>query len=423
MILSNPLASWVSIPPNSDFTLANLPYGVFSSENRYRRVGVAIGGQILDLWAVQELGFFAGIDLMKTAFALNLNSFIAHGQPAWQAVRQRLTELLHVDFPEKDRLAPALVPQADARMHLPVKVGDYTDFYASEYHATNVGRLFRPEQPLMPNWKHLPVAYHGRASSVVVSGTDFHRPSGQTVPPDSEVPQFGPSKALDFELELAAVVGRETGLGEVVRPTVADDHLFGFVLLNDWSARDIQRWEYQPLGPFLGKNFCTSISPWIVTLAALKPFRVPGPTQDPPVLPYLQTTAPGHFDLHLDVFLSGNDLPETRISRSNAKFLYWNFAQMLAHHTVGGCPMQVGDLLGSGTISGPTPDSLGCLLEMTQGGKIPLPLGGVGPRSAERRYLLDGDTVTLRGHAGVGERRVGFGEMRGTVLPSLEFRV
>jgi len=410
--MQHSFSSWVAIPTDSDFTLANLPYGIFSSEGRYRRVGVAIGDQILDLWAVHELGFFAGIDLMKTAFALNLNLFIGHGPQDWKAVRQRLTELLNADFPEKDRLLPALVPQASARMHLPVKVGDYTDFYASEYHATNVGRLFRPDQPLMPNWKHLPVAYHGRASSVVVSGKDFHRPHGQTVPPGSEVPQFGPSKALDFELELAAVVGRETGLGEVVKTTTADDHLFGFVLLNDWSARDIQRWEYQPLGPFLGKNFCTSISPWVVTLAALEAFRVAGPTQHPPVLPYLQTTTPGHFDLNLDVFLSGNNLAETRISHSNAKFLYWNFAQMLAHHTSGGCPMQVGDLLGSGTISGPTPDSLGCLLEMTGGGKIPLSLSGI-----ERRYLLDGDTVTLRGHAGEGERRVGFGEVRGMVLP------
>jgi fumarylacetoacetase len=422
--MQHTFSSWVEIPAGSDFTLANLPYGIFSTENRPRRVGVAIGGQILDLQAVAEGGFFDDIPFPKFVFAQpTLNEFMAQGRPVWRAVRARLRELLAADFPEKTGLEAALVPQADATLHLPVAVGDYTDFYASEFHATNVGKLFRPDQPLMPNWKHLPVAYHGRASSVVVSGTDFHRPCGQMLPPNAEKPEFGPSKALDFELELAAVVGCDSALGEVVKTTEADDHLFGFVLLNDWSARDIQRWEYQPLGPFLGKNFCTSISPWVVTLEALEPFRVVGPTQEPPVLPYLYTVAPGHFDLTLDVFLGGTDFPETRISRSNAKFLYWNFAQMLAHHTVGGCPLRVGDLLGSGTISGPTPDSLGCLLEMTQGGKTPLHLGPAERGPAERRYLLDGDAVTLRGFAGEGDRRVGFGEVRGTVLPSLAFRV
>ena len=413
------LSSWVEVPAGSDFTLANLPYGIFSTETRPRRVGVAIGGHIVDLQAVADGGFFDEIAFPKFVFAQpTLNEFMAQGRPVWRAVRARLTELLAGNFPEKDRLEPTLVPQSEATLHLPMAVGNYTDFYASEFHATNVGKLFRPDQPLMPNYKHLPVAYHGRASSVVVSGTDFHRPRGQMLPPNAEKPEFGPSRALDFELELAAVVGGDSALGEVVKTTDADDHLFGFVLLNDWSARDIQRWEYQPLGPFLGKNFCTSISPWVVPLEALEPFRVAGPVQEPPVLPYLHTATPGHFDLTLDVLLSGGDFPETRISRSNAKFLYWNFAQMFAHHTVGGCPLRVGDLLGSGTISGPTPDSLGCLLELTSGGKTPLQLG-----PAERRYLLDGDTVTLRGFAGEGDRRVGFGEVRGTVLPSLEFRI
>ena len=412
-------SSWVEIPAGSDFTLANLPYGIFSTETRPRRVGVAIGRQILDLQAVAEAGFFDEIPFPKFVFAQpTLNEFMAQGRPIWRAVRVRLTELLSADFSDKTSLEPALVPQAEATLHLPIAVADYTDFYASEYHATNVGKLFRPDQPLMPNWKHLPVAYHGRASSVVVSGTDFHRPRGQMLPPNAETPEFGPSRALDFELELAAVVGRDSALGQPVSTAETDEFIFGFVLLNDWSARDIQRWEYQPLGPFLGKNFCTSLSPWVVPLEALEPFRVVGPTQEPPVLPYLQTAAPGHFDLTLDVFLASNEFPETRISRSNAKFLYWNFAQMLAHHTVGGCPLRVGDLLGSGTISGPTPDSLGCLLEMTQGGKTPLQLG-----STERRYLLDGDTVTLRGFAGEGGRRVGFGEVRGKVLLGLEFRV
>jgi fumarylacetoacetase len=408
--------SWVEIPPNSDFTLANLPYGIFSAEARSRRVGVAIGAQILDLQAVAEAGFFDEIPFPKFVFAQStLNDFIAQGRPVWRAVRARLTELLREDFSGKERLVSALVPQPDATLHLPVAVGDYTDFYASEHHATNVGKLFRPDQPLMPNYKHLPVAYHGRASSVVVSGTEFHRPLGQMLPPNAEKPEFGPTKALDFELELAAVVGGNSALGQAISTAEAEEYLFGFVLLNDWSARDIQRWEYQPLGPFLGKNFCTSVSPWVVPLEALEPFRVAGPVQEPPVLPYLQTTAPGHFDLTLDVLLSGAEFPETRVSRSNAKFLYWNFAQMLAHHTIGGCPLRVGDLLGSGTISGPSPASLGCLLELTQGGKTPLQLG-----SAERRYLLDGDTVTLRGFAGEGDRRVGFGEVRGAVLASLK---
>ncbi len=412
-------SSWVGIPADSDFTLANLPYGIFSTEERPRRVGVAIGDQILDLQAVAEAGFFDEIAFPKFVFAQpTLNDFIAQGRPVWRAVRARLTDLLAADFSEKDRLVPALVPQAGATLHLPVNVGDYTDFYASAYHATNVGRLFRPDQPLMPNYKHLPVAYHGRASSVVVSGTDFHRPNGQFLPAGAEMPEFGPSKALDFELELAAVVGRDSALGEIVKTAEAEAFIFGFVLLNDWSARDMQRWEYQPLGPFLGKNFCTSVSPWVVPMESLEPFRVAGPVQEPPVLPYLQTTTPGHFDLNLDVFLAGSDFPETRISRSNAKFLYWNFAQMIAHHTVNGCPLRVGDLLGSGTISGPTPDSLGCLLEMTAGGKNPLQLG-----ATERRYLLDGDTVTLRGCAGESDRRVGFGEVRGTILPSVDCKV
>ncbi|MCY7353230.1 MAG: fumarylacetoacetase [Cytophagaceae bacterium] len=408
-----PLNSWVEIPFDSDFTLVNLPYGVFSSDGRSPRVGIAIGNYILDLQAVAELNFFNEPNLPPFVFAQpTLNEFMALGRPVWQAVRRQLTELLQSDFPEKERLIPLLVPQAEAVLHLPVRVGDYTDFYASEYHATNVGKLFRPDQPLMPNWKHLPVAYHGRTSSVVVSGTDFRRPNGQALPAGADTPEFGPSKALDFELEMAAVVGRDSVLGEAVSIADAEGFIFGFVLLNDWSARDIQRWEYQPLGPFLGKNFCTSISPWVVPLDALTPFRVAGPVQEPPVLPYLHPQESTHFDVALEVLLGGSTFENQSISQSNLKYLYWSFAQMLAHHTVNGCPLRVGDLLGSGTISGPTSDSLGCLLEMTQGGKIPLVL----PNGLQRRYLEDGDRVMLRGFAGEGSNRVGFGEVTGKVL-------
>lgn len=409
-----PINSWVKVPLDSDFTLANLPYGIFSSDGRSPRVGVAIGDYILDVQAVAELHFFSEPKLPASVFAQpTLNEFIALGRPVWRAVRRQLTELLQSDFPEKERLRPLLVPQAEAILHLPVRVGDYTDFYASEYHATNVGKLFRPDEPLMPNWKHLPVAYHGRASSVVVSGTDFQRPQGQSLPVGAQLPEFGPSRALDFELEIAAVIGRDSGLGEPILIADADKFIFGFVLLNDWSARDIQRWEYQPLGPFLGKNFCTSISPWVVPLDALAPFQVAGPVQNPPVLPYLQPQTLTHFDVALTVDLGGTDFENQTISQSNLKHLYWSFAQMLAHHTVNGCPFRVGDLLGSGTISGPTPDSLGCLLEMTQGSKIPLVLAN----GMQRRYLEDGDRVTLRGFAGGGLNRVGFGEVTGKVLP------
>jgi fumarylacetoacetase len=411
------MTSWLSIPENSDFSLQNLPYGIFSYAGKRRRVGVAIGDQIIDLKRAAKFGLFAGLDLDPATLAKPyLNAYIRQGRAVHQAVRQRLQDWLSEGKPTlQKKNKRVLVPQREAVLHLPIRIGDYTDFYSSEEHATNVGKMFRGEaNALLPNWKHLPVAYHGRASSIVVSGTDVVRPKGQSRPNDSEPPVFGPSRALDFELEVAFVIGRDSVLGQPVPAEVAEDYIFGFVLFNDWSARDLQKWEYQPLGPFLGKNFASSMSPWVVTPDALAPLRTSGPAQDPPVLPYLQTTGERTFDLQLEVALRPEDGPETVVCRSNFKYLYWNVAQQLAHHTVNGCNLKVGDLLASGTISGPTPDSFGSLQELTWGGRSPLPLVGGG----ERRFLQDGDTVTMRGWGTKDGLRVGFGEVAGKLLPA-----
>lgn len=410
------LTSWVPVPPDSDFPVENLPYGIFStSDDPIPRPGVAIGAQVLDLRGLANLAFFDDLSPVREAFSQPvLNDFLETGRPIWQAVRRRLTELLTDDSPvRREILDRLLVRQSDATMHLPVRVGNYTDFYASEHHATNVGTLFRPENPLLPNWKHLPVGYHGRASSVVISGTDFHRPLGQLPGEGTQPPRFGPTEALDYELELAAVVGSTTRLGERVPVSRADDSIFGYLLFNDWSARDIQRWEYQPLGPFLGKNFASTVSPWIVTAEALAPFRVPGPAQNPPVLPYLRDGGTPHLDLVLEAHLE-TAAGRTPLCRTNARYLYWSFGQLLAHHTVGGCNLSAGDLLASGTCSGPTPDSRACLLEATEGGKVPLRLAD----GSERIYLENGDTVVLRGYAERENLRIGFGEARGSVLPA-----
>jgi fumarylacetoacetase len=411
------MTSWLPIPEDSDFSLYNLPYGIFSYAGKRPRVGVAIGDQIIDLKRAARFGLFAGLDLDPATLAKpHLNAFIRQGRGVHQAVRQRLQDWLGGGKPTlQKKNKRVLVPQREAVLHLPVRIGDYTDFYSSEEHATNVGKMFRGEaNALLPNWKHLPVAYHGRASSIVVSGTDIVRPRGQSRPSDSEPPVFGPSRALDFELEVAFIIGRDSVLGQPVPAAEAKDYIFGFVLFNDWSARDLQKWEYQPLGPFLGKNFASSMSPWVVTLDALAPLRTQGPVQEPPVLPYLQTSGERTFDLALEVALRPEGGPETVVCRSNFKYLYWNVAQQLAHHTVNGCNLKVGDLLASGTISGPTPDSFGSLQELTWGGKNPLPLAGGG----ERRFLQDGDTVTMRGWGTKDGLRVGFGEVAGKLLPA-----
>jgi fumarylacetoacetase len=413
------LQSWVEVPHRSDFPLQNLPYGIFKTARLSPRAGVAIGNYIVDLAVLSAAGKFSGIVSDVRVFSQpTLNDFIALGKPVTNKVRERLQELLSEENSElKNDISlceQAFVNQADATMLLPVHIPNYTDFYSSIEHATNVGKLFRPDNPLMPNWKHLPVAYHGRASSIVVSGTPIRRPRGQTKADDAPCPSFGPTKALDFELEMAFVIGKETSLGESISTSVAEDYIFGLVIFNDWSARDIQKWEYVPLGPFLGKNFGSSISPWIVPLEALKEFRVAPPVQEPEVLPYLQQSGNTNFDIQLEVELTTSSGASAVISRSNTKYLYWSIRQQLAHHTVNGCNVEVGDLYASGTISGPTPDSLGSLLEITEGGKKSLVL----PDGSERKYLQDGDTITIRAFAEKDGLRIGFGSCAGTILPA-----
>ncbi|MGI4869800.1 MAG: fumarylacetoacetase [Janthinobacterium lividum] len=419
------LRSWIDIRPTDDFPIQNLPFGVIETPDDGPRLAVAIGGYALDLYACAQLGFFdsvaedvpvLGAALPKVFRRRSLNAFLRLGRPAWRAVRERVSELLRHDNPalRDNELAvrTCLLRQRDVTLLRPVKPTNYTDFYSSLEHATNVGAMFRPDNPLLPNWRHLPVAYHGRANSIVASGTPIRRPQGQYRPAGQETPVFGPTQQLDFELETAFVVGQATRQGDTVPITEAESHIFGLLLFNDWSARDIQSWEYQPLGPFLGKNFASSVSPWVVTLDALEPFRVAGPAQEPQPLPYLQAPGEHHFDIHLEVLLQAGDAAPVLLSRSNMRHLYWSMAQQLAHHASGGCPLEAGDLYASGTISGPTPDALGCLLELTKRGTQPLRL----PDGTERAFLLDGDTVILRGYAEKNGLRIGMGEVRGTVV-------
>ncbi len=412
--------SWVEVSENSDFTWHNLPYGIFKTATHTPRAGVAIGSFILDLAVLSAAGKFSGIVKDVQVFSkTTLNEFIALGKPTTNKVRQRIQELLHEENTElKNDIAlreQAFVNQSDAQMLLPIHIPNYTDFYSSIEHATNVGKLFRPDNPLMPNWKHLPVGYHGRASSIVVSGTPIRRPKGQTKADDAAMPSFGATKALDIELEMAFVVGKETMLGESVSTAVAEDYIFGLVIFNDWSARDIQRWEYVPLGPFLGKNFGSTISPWLVPLEALQAVRTASPVQEPEVLPYLQQqSGNANFDIHLEVTLTTASGTSMVISNSNTKYLYWSIRQQLAHDTVNRCNIQVGDVYASGTISGPTSDSLGSLLELTEGGKKSLHL----PDGTERKYLQDGDTITIRAFAEKNGIRIGFGTCVGSILPA-----
>ena len=410
------MKSWLSIPPDSDFSLHNLPYGIFdTAEKPGPRAGIAVGDYILDLAAAAGAGLFGKRRFFKQIFEKPvLNDFIALGKPVTNRIRKKTLDwLTQTHRPaEADAL---LTDRRSARMHLPLHIGDYTDFYSSLEHATNVGKMFRPDNPLLPNWRHLPVGYHGRSSSIVVSGTPIRRPKGQILPPGSEdTPVFAPSQRMDFELEMAFVIGKNSTLGEPIPIEEADAYIFGLLLFNDWSARDIQRWEYVPLGPFLGKNFGSSVSPWIVPLEALKPFRLKGPKQHPAPLEYLKQSKAAHYDIALEVAIRPENGPETVVCRSNFKYLYWSMARQLAHHTVNGCNVRVGDLLASGTISGPTPDSFGSMLELSWGGKNPLTLAD----GSKRSFLLDGDTVLLRGHAGAGDARVGFGEVSGRLLPA-----
>ncbi|XP_076457121.1 fumarylacetoacetase-like [Babylonia areolata] len=414
--------SFISVAPDSHFPIQNLPYGVFSTpDNSTHRIGVAIGEQVLDLSVVKDL--FDGPVLASQKHVFDqptLNAFMALGRPAWQEARTTLQRILSASEPvlrdNADLRARAFVPQASATMHLPAKIGDYTDFYSSKNHAFNVGTMFRgSENALMPNWTHLPVGYHGRASSVVVSGTPIRRPSGQMRPDETKPPVFGPCKLLDIELEMAFFTGPATQMGERVPVDKAQDYIFGMVLMNDWSARDIQKWEYVPLGPFLGKNFGTTISPWVVTMDALLPFARPNPLQDPTPLPYLQHTDNYTFDIKLEVALNCEGLPQpATVARSNFKYMYWTMKQQLAHHTVNGCNINPGDLLASGTISGEAVDSYGSLLELCWRGTKPLDLG----HGVTRKFLADGDEVILTGVCEGDCYRVGFGTCTGKVLPA-----
>ncbi|CUS03126.2 Fumarylacetoacetate (FAA) hydrolase [Candidatus Promineifilum breve] len=408
--------------PDAPFSLNTLPYGVFRpAPAAAARVGVAVGQWVLDLAALEAAGVFDDPALRgRSVFAHPaLNAFMALGRAAWDETRATLQRLL-AERPLSPIVARSLWPLAAVQMQLPAHIGDYTDFYSSREHATNVGAMFRPaDEALLPNWLHLPVAYHGRSSSIIVSGDDVRRPWGQTLPPGAAMPIFQPSGELDFELEVGFFVGPGNQPGEPIPIAAAADHIFGLVLVNDWSARDIQRWEYRPLGPFLGKNFATSISPWVVPLAALAPFRCPGPPQEPPPLPYLQHDAAWAYDIELTATLQSAamqaaGLPPLALSRTNFRHLYWSMAQQLAHHTANGCALRPGDLLASGTISGPTPDSRGSLLELAWGGTRPIAL----PTGETRRFLEDGDRLTIAGHCGAGDDRIDFGDVTGSVQPA-----
>src|SRR5437588_7136554 len=415
-----PLQSFIDVPPDSDFPIQNLPYVIFKPNDGAARPGVAIGELILDLSVVEELGHFRDVTAQRIFASDSLNAFMALGRPVWKKTRQVLQKLLSAENgtlrDNTEFRARAFHKQNEVTMQLPARIGNYTDFYSSYHHAHNVGTMLRgPENALMPNWKWLPVAYHGRASSIVISGTEVRRPSGQTKPPDAAAPVFGPSKSLDYELEMAFLIGPGNSVGEPVASDRAIDHIFGFVLMNDWSARDIQAWEYQPLGPFLAKNFCTSISPWVVTLEALEPFRKPLPLQDPEPLPYLRGENDFTFDIHLEAHLQTSAMKAPQIiTRTNFQNLYWSVAQQLAHHTVNGCNLKPGDLLASGTISGAREESRGCMLELTWRGANPLKL----PNGETRKWLEDGDTLTISGWCQGDGYRIGFGEVAGRIIGS-----
>ncbi len=417
------MKSFIPVEKDSHFPIQNLPYGAFLTDDGETHLCSAIGDYVIDLFVLDDAGLF-NRNLLNEQFVFQdstLNYFMSLGKPAWKEARQTLTELLKEDNPvlrDDDLLrSRVFIPMEDVEMVLPVEIGDYTDFYSSEQHAFNVGSMFRdPENALMPNWKHLPVGYHGRASSVVISGTDLHRPQGQTIPAESKTPVFGESKLLDFELEVGFLTGPGNDLGEPISVDNAEEHIFGLVLVNDWSARDIQKWEYQPLGPFLAKNWATSISPWIVTLDALEPFRIQMPEQDVEVLPYLkQENKRTTFDINLDVYLENDALVEPfKLCRSNYKFMYWNMHQQLAHQTITGCNVNPGDLYASGTISGKTEDSYGSMLELCWKGTKPIKL----PNGDERKFLQDGDNVIMTGFAENEDFRIGFGVVEGKILPA-----
>jgi len=413
------MKSWLDIPKASDFSIHNIPFGIYR-KGAFPRAATRLGNTVIDLNVLQKAGLFTGISLPDDVFEQPfLNDFISLGKPITNQVRKRIQDLFELNNGElRDNEAvrvDAFFDFATVEMLLPVRIGDYTDFYSSKEHATNVGTMFRdPNNALLPNWLHLPVGYHGRSSSIVVSGTPFRRPKGQTKADDAELPTFGPTKLLDFELEMGFIVGKANEMGSSVSVSDAEEHIFGLVIFNDWSARDIQKWEYVPLGPFLAKNFASSISPWIVTMEALEPFRVAGPEQQPAVLPYLEMNRPHNFDIDLEVEIETSTGSSQTVCRSNFKHMYWSMAQQLAHHTVNGCNMNVGDLCASGTISGPTADSYGSMLEITWRGSRPIKMKD----GTERKFIQDGDSVIMKASCARDGIRVGFGEVRSQVQPA-----
>jgi fumarylacetoacetase len=415
------LKSWVDVPAGSDFPIQNLPFGIFRTESQLPHVCCAIGDKLIDLKALHVMGYLENLPFtLEDTVSDSLNRCMRHGKLAMRELRNRVSKLLRSDMPDlrdkEHHVRQVLFNQDEVQLLMPVSVGDYTDFYSSEDHARNVGTMFRdPAKALLPNWKHLPVGYHGRASSIVISGTPIHRPKGQLNASDETQPTFAPSRQLDFELELAFVTFDGKPLGQSISTAEADDYIFGMLLFNDWSARDIQRWEYVPLGPFLSKNFGSTVSPWLVTLDALEPFRIPGPQQDPKVLPYLAYEGDKNLDIRLKVDIQPENASGTSVSDSNYKYMYWNMAQQLAHHTVNGCNIRCGDLMASGTISGPEEGSFGSMLEIAWKGTKPVTLND----GSTRTFINDGDTVVMRGYAEKDGVRVGFGECSGKILPAL----
>ena len=411
------MKSWLKVSSKSDFSIYNLPFGIFSTNKKNKRIGVAIGDHVIDLHACNSLDLFKDLNIESHVFKnIFLNNFIELGKEITSKVREIIQSELTNDNSLIKHNSNCIIPINSVEMHLPVNIGDYTDFYSSIEHASNIGSMFRdPSNPLLPNWKHLPVGYHGRASSIIVSGKNIHRPKGQIMPLDSETPIFSISNRVDFELEMGYIIGKNSSLGSSISTTNAENYIFGKVLFNDWSARDIQKWEYVPLGPFLGKSFASSISPWVVTMEALDPFRIAGPIQEPNVLDYLKFDGLKNYDINLSVSITPEDSNiESIVCNSNFKYMYWNMYQQIAHQTVNGCNLNVGDMMASGTISGHTKDSYGSMLELSWGGKNPIELKD----GSKRTFINDMDTVTMRGYCEKNNIRVGFGEVKSKILPS-----
>ena len=411
--------SWLEVSVDTDFPIQNIPFGVFLTKENVVTVGTRIGDFAIDLGALQQLNYFEGIELTDDMFLQDtLNDFISDGKKTWRLVRNRIADIFDEKNPElrenkKDKDI-VIFKMKDVEMQLPVLIGDYTDFYSSKEHATNVGKMFRDsDNALLPNWLHIPIGYHGRSSTIIPSGIPVNRPMGQTLPNGETTPVFGPSRMVDFELEIAFITTDANVMGENIPINEAEDYIFGMVLMNDWSTRDIQKWEYVPLGPFLAKNFATSISPWIITMDALEPFRAKGPKQDPSPLPYLQQKGKHNFDVNLEVAIQTENKNTTIVSKSNFKYMYWSMSQQLTHHTSNGCRVNSGDMMGSGTISGSSPDSYGSMLELTLGGKNPIKLND----GTERKFVNDGDTIIMKGFCKNNGVRIGFGAVSSKLLP------